>query len=56
MVKRHHQIDFAAGALVFPGGKTHAGDDDVDYLLDKIDQLAVPHDLTEVAAHAAHAA
>jgi 8-oxo-dGTP pyrophosphatase MutT (NUDIX family) len=28
MVKRHHQIDFAAGALVFPGGKTHAGDDD----------------------------
>ena len=27
MVKRHHQIDFAAGALVFPGGKTHAGDD-----------------------------
>jgi len=28
MVKRHHQIDFAAGALVFPGGKSHAGDDD----------------------------
>ncbi|HEX3919933.1 MAG TPA: NUDIX hydrolase [Caulobacteraceae bacterium] len=28
MVKRHHQIDFAAGAIVFPGGKTHAGDDD----------------------------
>jgi 8-oxo-dGTP pyrophosphatase MutT (NUDIX family) len=27
MVKRHHQIDFAAGALVFPGGKTHAGDE-----------------------------
>jgi 8-oxo-dGTP pyrophosphatase MutT (NUDIX family) len=26
MVKRHHQIDFAAGALVFPGGKTHASD------------------------------
>jgi 8-oxo-dGTP pyrophosphatase MutT (NUDIX family) len=26
MVRRHHQIDFAAGALVFPGGKTHAGD------------------------------
>src|SRR5580698_1952611 len=26
MVKRHHQIDFAGGALVFPGGKTHAGD------------------------------
>ena len=28
MVKRHHQIDFAGGALVFPGGKTHAGDHD----------------------------
>jgi len=28
MVKRHHQIDFAAGAIVFPGGKTHAGDAD----------------------------
>ncbi len=28
MVLRHHQIDFASGALVFPGGKTHAGDHD----------------------------
>src|ERR1700751_2613978 len=28
MVKRHHQIDFVPGALVFPGGKTHAGDHD----------------------------
>ena len=28
MVRRHHQIDFASGALVFPGGKTHAGDKD----------------------------
>ncbi len=26
MVVRHHQIDFAAGAMVFPGGKVH-GDD-----------------------------
>jgi 8-oxo-dGTP pyrophosphatase MutT (NUDIX family) len=26
MVRRHHQIDFASGALVFPGGKTHEGD------------------------------
>jgi 8-oxo-dGTP pyrophosphatase MutT (NUDIX family) len=26
MVKRHHQVDFASSALVFPGGKTHAGD------------------------------
>ena len=28
MVKRHHQIDFVAGALVFPGGKLAAGDTD----------------------------
>jgi 8-oxo-dGTP pyrophosphatase MutT (NUDIX family) len=26
MVKRHHQIDFVSGALVFPGGKVDAGD------------------------------
>jgi 8-oxo-dGTP pyrophosphatase MutT (NUDIX family) len=31
MVKRHHQIDFASGALVFPGGKTHAGDHDLGW-------------------------
>lgn len=29
MVKRHHQIDFASGALVFPGGKTHHSDHDM---------------------------
>lgn len=28
MVKRHHQIDFASGALVFPGGKVAPGDAD----------------------------
>jgi 8-oxo-dGTP pyrophosphatase MutT (NUDIX family) len=28
MVKRHHQIDFVAGALVFPGGKAAKGDYD----------------------------
>jgi 8-oxo-dGTP pyrophosphatase MutT (NUDIX family) len=28
MVKRHHQIDFASGALVFPGGKLAKGDAD----------------------------
>ena len=28
MVKRHHQIDFVAGALVFPGGKASHGDFD----------------------------
>ncbi|MBV1917738.1 MAG: NUDIX hydrolase [Sphingomonadaceae bacterium] len=26
MVQRHHQIDFASGALVFPGGKAAKGD------------------------------
>lgn len=26
MVKRHHEIDFASGALVFPGGKAVPGD------------------------------
>ena len=29
MVVRHHQIDFASGALVFPGGKVAAGDEAV---------------------------
>jgi len=28
MVQRHHEIDFAPGALVFPGGKSHPGDHD----------------------------
>ncbi|MZR29484.1 NUDIX hydrolase [Sneathiella litorea] len=28
MVVRHHQIDFASGALVFPGGKVDEGDAD----------------------------
>lgn len=28
MVKRHHAIDFASGALVFPGGKLAEGDSD----------------------------
>jgi 8-oxo-dGTP pyrophosphatase MutT (NUDIX family) len=35
MVKRHHQIDFASGALVFPGGKVDASDAD-----DKLRALA----------------
>ena len=28
MVERHHQIDFATGALVFPGGKLEGSDGD----------------------------
>lgn len=31
MVKRHYQIDFAAGALVFPGGKAAASDTDTGW-------------------------
>ncbi|MDY6828423.1 MAG: NUDIX hydrolase [Pseudomonadota bacterium] len=32
MVVRHHQIDFASGALVFPGGKLEAQDSDPEVL------------------------
>lgn len=39
MVKRHHQIDFVAGALVFPGGKVSKGDFDAG-LLDVTDGVA----------------
>lgn len=31
MVKRHHQIDFASGALVFPGGKIARGDEEGEW-------------------------
>jgi len=36
MVKRHHQIDFISGALVFPGGKVDKRDNDAD-LADFVD-------------------
>jgi 8-oxo-dGTP pyrophosphatase MutT (NUDIX family) len=39
MVVRHHQIDFASGALVFPGGKTDAGDSEVRDLCTGADGL-----------------
>ena len=42
MVKRHHQIDFASGALVFPGGKTHAGDHDGSWELHAIGWAQCP--------------
>ncbi len=29
MVVRHHQIDFASGALVFPGGRMEAADEEI---------------------------
>jgi 8-oxo-dGTP pyrophosphatase MutT (NUDIX family) len=44
MVVRHHQIDFASGALVFPGGKVDVGDYDVrNYCsgIDSADDTAV---------------
>jgi 8-oxo-dGTP pyrophosphatase MutT (NUDIX family) len=41
MVKRHHQIDFASGALVFPGGKVdpHDRDPALRALVDGADKL-----------------
>jgi len=40
MVVRHHQIDFASGALVFPGGKVDAQDSSVTDLCDGIEGLS----------------
>ena len=37
MVVRHHQIDFASGALVFPGGKIDDGDTDVREFCDGVE-------------------
>lgn len=44
MVKRHHQIDFVAGALVFPGGKVSGGDFDaaLDHHMDGTDGWSEP--------------
>ena len=49
MVVRHHQIDFASGALVFPGGKVDANDASVTDLCDGVDGL----DDGEIAMHGA---
>ena len=52
MVKRHHQIDFVAGALVFPGGKVAKGDHDAA-LCDFIDgTAALSSDMQALAAAA----
>ena len=41
MVVRHHQVDFASGALVFPGGRIDAQDGEVrDYCEGVDDHLA----------------
>lgn len=39
MVVRHHQIDFASGALVFPGGKIDSGDYEVREYCHGVDAL-----------------
>ncbi len=39
MVVRHHQIDFASGALVFPGGKVDPGDSEVHRYCDGTDDF-----------------
>ncbi len=44
MVVRHHQIDFASGALVFPGGKTDEHDFD-DALLEYVQGAADDRDM-----------
>lgn len=51
MVVRHHQIDFASGALVFPGGKADAADFD-DALLPRLTGAAEDRDMraNQVAA------
>lgn len=45
MVVRHHQIDFASGALVFPGGKVDDGDYQVRDFCDGVEEA----DDTQVA-------
>ncbi len=44
MVVRHHQIDFASGALVFPGGKADPQDFD-EALVDYLDGAAADADM-----------
>ncbi|MFT5578127.1 MAG: 8-oxo-dGTP pyrophosphatase MutT (NUDIX family) [Paraglaciecola psychrophila] len=39
MVVRHHQIDFASGALVFPGGKVASGDIEVRAQCSGVDDI-----------------
>ncbi len=40
MVVRHHHIDFASGALVFPGGRMEAADAELGARLAPADALA----------------
>ena len=45
MVVRHHQIDFASGALVFPGGKVDPADGspEIEALCDGLDTVPDGH-------------
>lgn len=47
MVVRHHQIDFASGALVFPGGKADSADFDAA-LIDHLDGAADDPDMRAI--------
>lgn len=49
MVVRHHQIEFASGALVFPGGKTDAQDESPG-LVDRCDGLDSAQAVYQIAA------
>lgn len=52
MVVRHHQIDFASGALVFPGGKVapEDGSPEIEALCDGLDTVPEGHRPFMVAA------
>ncbi|MFM8354577.1 MAG: NUDIX hydrolase, partial [Gammaproteobacteria bacterium] len=51
MVVRHHQIDFASGALVFPGGKADAQDFD-PALIPYLDGAATDPDMRAIQVSA----
>ncbi len=51
MVVRHHQIDFASGALVFPGGKADEQDFD-EALVDHIDGCPADPDMRAIQVSA----
>jgi 8-oxo-dGTP pyrophosphatase MutT (NUDIX family) len=51
MVVRHHQIDFASGALVFPGGKADPQDFDAD-LVPRLDGAAADENMRAIQVSA----
>jgi 8-oxo-dGTP pyrophosphatase MutT (NUDIX family) len=50
MVVRHHAIDFASGALVFPGGKVDPGDSDPGWA--ELAEISAPAERTNIVAAA----